>query len=782
MNKGLLFLSLIFLVAVLSASVKADFTITTNLQTNTVCPSSTIVVEDVVSGTSGAYSVTIGGTAANFATTVPQGFWLDPENKQVIYSYLTPSSKITPGNYILEVTVASGGIVKTVKHNIIVENCHFTTISVEPKTQSACACDKKSLALKITNSGKFLENYDISVEGPASSWTTLSAKSISLAPNASTIVTAYVTSPCNAKGDYDINFVVKAKSEYSEANAKATVNIIQCYDYSISSEKTFYSICEADKLTVPVKIKNLGTQNNTYKINLYAPNWTNADLNQMTLGAGKEGTFNLISQPPYKTQGNFTANIEVLSQYGQVLKKHSISYDVGKCFNVLLTIESAKDKMCNSLSNTYSVVVKNTGKFTNTYDLSIDGPEWVTISERRITLNASKEKSLTLDVHPSSKTPAAAYTIKVKATDAVSKASSEAQLVINTVSLDECYKPAITTKDNVIQVSRDSTATAIFLVENKGTKDANYTVEISGTGTKFSQINPGTVSIKSGKAQTLYLYIAPPLDTQLENYTVTVTARLKDTTILAAKTVTISVLEAGKIPSQKLNQTINQTVQPVQSFFSKIISWIVNAFTYKPQVNQTNATINKTKTNVTKTNQTQTNQTTNKTTTNHAPVLSKKIPDISMKTGESKSIDLNDYFTDADKNDELTYVAVKPLNISVALAGSKVTIEPGKFIGTREITFYASDGKDLTQSNIVKITSTESTTTSKTTNKTNATNQSDIKITQAQSLQMPSYLIWIIVGLIVIAIILYIIFSGTGKKVMKFFEEEPTNGKKNNNK
>ncbi|MGB9707993.1 MAG: hypothetical protein ACPLXC_01535 [Candidatus Pacearchaeota archaeon] len=800
MKRAFLIFLTLFLSVALTALAKADFTITTNLTTNTVCPGSTIVIEDIITAlTPGAFTVATGGTAESFTTTIPQGFWLEQGQQEVFYSYITPSSKITPGNYILEIAVTQAGKVKTVKHNIIVENCHQTAIKVEPVSQAICACEERSVKLVITNNGKYLENYELNVEGPAAQWIKISSKSMTLAANSSATVMAYVNTSCNTAGTYEANFVVKSKSEYGQANAKANFSIVSCYDYSISSNKTYYSICEAEKLTIPIKIKNLGTRPNTYKINMEGPNWTKVDQRELTLANGSEGTFNLIAEPPYKTQGNFTTYIEVMTDLGKVLKKYDISLQVSKCYAVSVTIEEEKDKMCNALSNTYEVVVRNLGKFTNTYDIVLDAPEWVTISKKRITLNASKEESLVLDVHPPYNTKPTTYTIKIKAIDAVSKAEATDTLNITAVSLEECYSPAISTKDDFITVSKDSTATALFIIENKGTNDANYTLEISGTGTKFSQLNPGTLTLKTGKAQTVYLYIAPPLDVVVQDYIVTVTVRLKDTTIIASKTITIKVVEAGVVPSQPLPPATTPSTQP--SLFSKIISWIASLF--KPSTtNVTSNVTNVTKTNVTKTNQmnvTQTNQTnvTNKTNTtnattnttkNLAPVLEKKISDITLQSGSKKTIDLNDYFDDPN-DDKLIYVTVKPQNLSVTIEGSEVTIEAQQgFTGTREVSFYASDGYDITQSNVVKVTVTNtSTTTTTPTPRQNATNVTKTNVTNITGTKTTgsklfvNYLPWIIIGIIVLIIII-IIATGLGKKIVDFFEEEvPSNGKKNNN-
>ncbi|MEM4152820.1 MAG: hypothetical protein QXK80_01740 [Candidatus Pacearchaeota archaeon] len=790
---------LIFIFPLIINSVKADFIVTTNLTTNTVCPGSTIVIEDIVTATTpGAFTIAIGGTASSFTTTVPAGFWLEQGEKEAIYSYITPSSKVSPGNYVLEVTITQGGIVKTQKHNIIVENCHNTVLKVEPSTQTICACEQKSFSLTLSNLGNYLENYILTVEGPAKDWINLSSKEITLGSNKSTTIAAYIMTPCNVKGSYEINFVAKSKSEYAKANAKAKVDIVSCYDYSISTEKTYYDICEAEKVVIPVKIKNFGTQNNIYKINMQAPNWTVLDLKQITVEKDKEGIFNIIAQPPYKTQGNFTVFLEVMSEYGKVLKKHDIRIDVAKCYDVSVIIEEDKDKMCNALSNTYSVVIKNIGKFQNTYDIVLEAPDWVTISEKRLTLNASKEKAIVLDVHPPYNTKEGTYEIKVKAVDAISKAEASDSLNITTISLEECYKPAISTKDELIKVARDGTATVLFIVENKGTNDANYTVEISGTATKFSQINPGTIKLGAGKAQTLYLYIAPPLEQQLDDYTATVTVRLEDTTILASKTITIKVVEAGMISQPSTTPTQPQPIEEIEqekeikpSVFTQIISWIVNLFKAKPKPSESQQKIETT--NLTNINMTETK------IKNEPPILTKKIPDIIIQTGNKATINLADYFSDPN-NDTLTYVTIKPSNITLTMVGNIVMIEPQKnFIGTREITFYASDGYNLAQSNLVKIIVTNESVENNNSenNKDTSQNLSTLaknsecdeecynsiletvnEETKTSKISSSKYAGWIVLAIIVLAIII-IILTGAGKKIIDFFEEEDTEKRKN---
>ena len=749
---SIVFLLILTFLAIFSAINAKAFTITTNIDTNTVCPSSTIVIETIVTAiTGGSFSVSAGGTAAAFTTTVPQGFWLEPGQQGVFYSYITPSSKIAPGNYILELTITQNGVTKKARHNIIVENCHQTSIQIEPVSQTICACEEKSIKLTISNAGRYIENYELKVEGPAAQWTKLSAKSITLAPNSSTTVMAYVNTSCNAAGNYEINFIAESKSPYAKANAKASIAIVHCYDYTVSSEKIYYEMCEAEKLTIPIKIKNLGVQPNVYKINMQGPAWATIDQKQISLNNGSEETFNLIVEPPYKTRGNSTIYFEILSDYGKVLKKHELLLNIVKCYDVSVTIPEEKDKICNALSNTYEVIVKNTGKFVNTYDIILEAPEWVTINKKRITLNATQEEPIVLDVHPPYNANPNTYKIKVKAFDPISKVEASDSLDITTISLEECYKPAINIDNDTITVALDNTATAIFIIENKGSHKANYSIELSGTATRFSQINPSTISIQPGKAIPVYLYIAPPLDLQTGDYVVTVTARLKDTTIAASKTITIKVVPETEAiveqpkPEEKPEEKPAEVQAEKKPFFYQIISWITSLFKGKNVTNIIQPTI------------------INETILNLPPVLTKKIPDITIKAGSKEILDLSQYFADPE-NDTLTYLVIEPRNITITIIGSQVIIEPQKdFTGTREISFYASDGYNIVQSNHVKIIVTNSSIETNSSLIANST-ETEQKVAM-QKLVTP------IIAVIIIAII-FIIIIKFGNKIISFFEEE----------
>ncbi len=814
--------------------VKADFFLNTNLTTNTVCPSSTIILATAVSTTeAGAFTITQAGSASNFATTVPTGLYLEAYQTDIVYTYLTPSTRVSPGLYTLEIKVEGNGKIKTSTQTIVVENCHNTNLIVEPKEQTICACENNLIKLTLFNNGKYLENYNLGADGIAASWLNLSSTALTLQGNSSQDVYAYISTPCNVLGKYEVNFVAKSESEYSQTNAKSSLNVVFCYDYSIIPEKYYYPICENEKISIPVTITNKGVRTNNYKINLYSADWITADQKELSVEKNSSKIFNILAQPAFKTLGNYTATIEVLSNEGKVIKKQEILFESKNCYNVLTDIQESKDRMCNALSKSYSVLIKNTGSFKNIYDITIDGPAWATISEKRLTLNASEEKLLTLELNPPYEVKPETYEIKVTAIDKISNYSYSDTITLSTISVEDCYKPQISSQNNEIEIAKDNTGTVVFVIENKGINEAEYSLELSGTATQFAELNPGTVIIKPAKAQTVYLYLSPSPEVMLGNYSLTVSARLKDTTIVSTKTINVIVTkEVGQKITNETNVTQTEVVVQ-KSIFQKIAEWFSSIFAKNENKNNNDITTNVIEANTTDTinitNATNITNTTNLTSniqeeilienktednnsednkteiieeinvTNEtvvieetpveeetsteeqviqptpeikqtAPILENQIPNVNIKKNDKITFDLSYFFEDPNEL-KLTFVTIKPANVDIVINSTQATVIPKTdYTGMVQMTFYASNGKEITPSNKFNITISDKATTVLSYEEDSKEITIDKASFSAKTFwnQYKYYLILSIFVIIVLALIL----SGAAKKAINFFQED----------
>src|SRR3989338_8818057 len=120
-KKGKEIIILLILIILLSPSINADFTATTEENEKTVCQGTTGVFTIFVEG-SGNININKEGTASSFTTIVPSGLILNT-NKKPVFIYVTPSSKVQPGAYNLDLKINDGSIEKIMPLKINVKDC-----------------------------------------------------------------------------------------------------------------------------------------------------------------------------------------------------------------------------------------------------------------------------------------------------------------------------------------------------------------------------------------------------------------------------------------------------------------------------------------------------------------------------------------------------------------------------------------------------------------------------------------------------------------------------------
>jgi len=570
------------LTLMLSSAVYADFSISTESSEATVCIGSTATIVDKVTGTAGQYSLKTSGTATDFTTTVPTGFSFNASQNQNIYSYLTVSSKIKPGTYALTVKVSSGNATKESAHTIIAKDCHGTSLSVDGD-KKACPCEKVKYKLTLENSGEFSEKFSVVVEGTAKEWTNLSKDKIELDSNESETFYAYVQPPCNVNGKYSLTFKAVAEASLAGASTKAELEILPCYEYGLGLEKN-YSICENEKLTIPLEIDNQGTADNSFAIVMEAPDWAKLASKSIDISAGTKKSVEINAQPPFKTQGNFTIKVETMASEGNVKKNAETTVFVRRCYGVDLNLESKEDKLCKA-EKTYEIAVSNLGEFDAKYDLKLDGPEWAKLDEDSIKVDANENETIKLTVEPKD-AEFKAYNITIEATDSESNETDSESLMLEISKPEDCYKAELTTENDAVSVGLEKSKTVFLMLKNNGLDEATYTINLEGKGAKFAIINPNEITLKPGESETLYLYISPPLFTELGEYNLSVIAKEKASEITSEKTIVVKISEEGggeEISNEAENATSEKELtsfgKSIGAFFSNIINSIKDFFT-----------------------------------------------------------------------------------------------------------------------------------------------------------------------------------------------------------
>ncbi len=581
MSDKKIFLITLFFVILVSVSIDVSaqsFTFTPKTSTELVCPGTTGLFTDNIKNigtTELILTISTSGSASPWSTSFPMGIVLLPGQEKTIYTYISPRTTTRIGTYNIEVIANANGEVQKLSHNVNIQQCYQYSINVLDE-KNVCPTDVEKYDVLITNNGMFSQTYSLKVDGQAASWIKLSEDIINLQAGESKTIFAYITVPSNALGENRFTVIAQPQTSPNVQSATALIHVDPCFDYDLAAVKNYVSFCEHTAEKIPIQIKNKGTLTNNYDLLIDGPVWANLDKTRLELLPNQAETVNLVLTPGFSVEGDFNLIFTSISDKGNIEKIMNFVANVRKCNNVLLDIIQDSDKICNSLTNNYNVVIKNPGEVDKQFELSVAGAAWSSLDKNLVALKAGQETAVNLIINPGFDTLANTYNINVNALALdESKVSSSDSIAITTVTREECYQPKINPKQNQISLGYDSSATIPVIIENTGTLTATYDLEITGTASSFTEINPSVITVNPGKSEIVFMYIAPTVQTSNNLYEASISARLSDSTILATETISIEVTES------KFEEGIIEEIIEQPNLFGRIRLYLINFFAPK---------------------------------------------------------------------------------------------------------------------------------------------------------------------------------------------------------
>lgn len=549
MRKNLLLILFVALLIIPQVLANEEFIIETQGGEETLCPTHTTSISIPVKNTGqifGSYSVSLAGTARNWAVAAPTGFTLNPGNTRIVYVWITPPSKTLPGEYTLVVSVDGNTAgTKQIEYLINVESCHNVQIYTVESSKNSCPGKLTTYQFTIENTGIYTEDYILSTEGSAKNWATLSKRTLKLVPEGSETIQVYIKSPLNEIGTFD--FSLTAESKYSDAIATKNAEIIleSCYDYSIRSAKEVYSFCDNTHAKIPILIKNEGLETNTINLNVEGTSWVTLENKQVTLEEGESKEINLVIFPTYYVTGEYPIRITGVGEVGALLVDYELMLQIRSCFVTNLDISLNKDAICEQAIKSYEVSLTNAGEYSQPYSVYIDGPSWATLDKSFVELESGESEQILLSV--SAPQEPGEYEIKVIAqSQQPSQTSGEDTLFLEIISKEICFSIDVSAELNEIDIARGEGALLPITISNNGQEEAVYELEVFGAGASFAQLTPGTLKVKPGTFEIANLYIAIPYEAEQEKYILSVFAKILDGILSDSDTITIHVVKSGE--------------------------------------------------------------------------------------------------------------------------------------------------------------------------------------------------------------------------------------------
>jgi len=340
-KKVLIFLVLLIFILNVTAATD-DFNAISYYSNIKLCKGETF--QDIISitntGTStGVFEIK---TDQDWVTVTPGKFFLEPYKTQEVVSIIKPPSKSK--TYKLRTLISTDTVSKVLFQKIEVEDCENTRVSIKDNAFSNCPCTPTMYTFKITNTGNFIETYDIMIDIDPSYYT-LSTGTVIIKPKETVSVFAYMNLPCDRYGPHEFNFVTDARSSDNTVETPFYLDILEsCYDYDLTlgrdiekkEEMTqpllfepydsgIYDFCEGVDYIIPIEIKNKGEIKNTF----YLSSEFKLNAESVEIPGGQRANIVLILED--LEPGKYLEQVTVNSKRGMISVSRSLEINIYDC-------------------------------------------------------------------------------------------------------------------------------------------------------------------------------------------------------------------------------------------------------------------------------------------------------------------------------------------------------------------------------------------------------------------------------------------------------------------
>jgi len=398
------------------------------------------------------YSVSIGGTAANFVSLGPIHFVLDPGQSQDILVYYTVPCG-SKGTYDFDIYINTVlDTKKILTQKVVVEKPQNINITPVVYSQKIKPCKTAYFQYNITNIGAFDETYSISFEKPLGDYASVSFNNVKLAPSQTVPLDIFIKPSCDLYGNYTIPLNIKTENTDLNAKTFAYLVIEKAYDYTlklgsvydVSNNSTFseknigeiYSLCSDSNEIIPVKLKNNADLNNTFYLKadgLNIPNFISLAADSINLTKDQEAVVQILANT-HGVEGDFNVTLVTFSKFGQVKKEEQMIFSVENCYRPIISTLDGEKIVLDYNPVKVPIAVVNTGSKDAAYEFNIkNNGDWLSIEPSKLNVSAGKTGAAYIVSEPTNLTKRGSYTadlaIKVKNTNVVYQDSFKATLV-----------------------------------------------------------------------------------------------------------------------------------------------------------------------------------------------------------------------------------------------------------------------------------------------------------------------------------------------------------------
>ena len=424
-----------------------------------------------------------------------------------------------------------------------------------------CVLAEQHDIIEVTNTGGFLSDYTLTLEGSASKYVSSVPNRFSLMPGETTHIINYFRFPRTAKGKYDLKVNIKTSAGL-EKEFIQKVNSGLCSNNYILATNFNQTACPCLDMTYDFTIKNPGDYIETYTFGLDKfTEYANISTSSLVLGPGEEEIVKLTLNLDCSIYGDSILKFYSNAQNSGITMEVPILVNIDRCYDYTLKtgkiLNNDEDKfnesftsmknyrICGGTNKSIQVMIDNPSYIGNNFFHTLEGPEWGTLYGEVISLNGYETGYTYLDL-----TPDKSLTGDFKfVINAASQHGNEKNQKVVDVKIIDCYDLTVDLPKEEVVCNCEYSEIG-FNVQNNGKYSENVLLDIESPD--YISLVSGDIDIDSLGNIDSKLKVNPGCDIKGKD-TVKIKAFLENGNAYAEDTFDLTIEPISKCYSLKIN-------------------------------------------------------------------------------------------------------------------------------------------------------------------------------------------------------------------------------------
>lgn len=384
-----------------------------------------------------------------------------------------------------------------------VDSCYDFSLNLQPKESLACLGGSGKYILLINNVGSEEDEYNIH----APEWVVASQDSITISPHTERNVGLFAYPEIEGKNTFEIQ-VVSSKFPEMKKTISGITNAMECKDVAVIVSPPEQTVCQGLTKEYEVTVKNTGTVTESFDIE--ADTGT-LEKGKVSLESGEVEKVKLTVDSSGMDLG--TNYVTVTARSGEVSDQNVIDLIVEDCYSLEFGVEPKEMEACTGDEITYTLSIKNTGKFASEYTLKVDEEM---IGVVFITPGESKTINTTLMVKYDQEET---HELTFKAISEQKSFEATSELIIE--AKEDCYSVDLSGEVSETKMIEIGIGVSLPMkIKNSGERGDTYSLGIDGPD--WVHMSESELSLEPGEEEDIYIYASPPYGVEDGVYTATV--------------------------------------------------------------------------------------------------------------------------------------------------------------------------------------------------------------------------------------------------------------------